>query len=113
MAHWPESLKPETWEVVNDSSVDALIESVFGRKWSVQQNEYFSNGETVGYDVYPDPAATALVDEWVASPKVKGYGRVDHPGYGESVEIGTTTILSELCNRGILPEGDMRIYVSW
>lgn len=122
--HWPESLHSETWEIVRDSVLDAFIESTFGRPWTLQQNgEYLSNDSITYFEVYPDPDATAKVEEWLASRPASFPGRIDQKGdctwndsgnsLGEDVDIYTHDILSELCNRGLLPEGDMTVYVSW
>lgn len=102
--HWPNVLNPQIWEVVSDISVDKLIEQEYGRPWSLQQHDEIANNSFVFYEVFPDPNAGVKVEAWLLTPPAQFPGR-------ES--ISTHDLLAELCNRGILPEGDMRVYVWW
>jgi hypothetical protein len=119
--HWPDSLRSEEWEIVRRQAIDDLIEATFGRPWSMGQNDSFHNDSVTWFEVGPDPEATAKVQEWLASQPSSIPGRLNQPGnsyrtgmsIAETVEIYTDTLLSELCNKGILPEGDMQVYVSW
>lgn len=113
MSLWPEGLS-EIWEVVPDKKLDELIKATFGREWSLQQNgEPDHNGSMTYFEVCLDPEVTATVEEWLASPPAGCPGRLHQPGFAESVDIYTSELLAELCNRGILPEGDMKVFVSW
>jgi hypothetical protein len=113
MAELPAELQARTVELIDMRNLDAYIEKHLGRAWSLQQNDYLGNETLTSYEVWPDPEATAVVEAWLASPPVGGVGRVDQPGYGESVKIYTCEILNELCNRGLLPEGDLTVHVWW
>lgn len=120
--HWPAALKSRIEEIVDHSNLDKFIEETFGREWSLGQNDQSPNDSISYFEVYKDPEATAKVQEWLDSPPASIPGRLNQPGecgwkpghtIAETVDIGTWTILCEMCNRGILPEGDMTVYVSW
>lgn len=121
----PAELNPKTVVTVWDSDLDKYIEAKLGRAWSLQQNGEYSQDTVTQFEVFPDPEATAKVQAWLDSPVVPCPGRVDgmdwktgiftpeQPGFAESVYIGTSDILNELCNRGLLPEGDLTVNVWW
>lgn len=103
----------KTVNLVDMQTVDAFIETHLGRPWSLGQNGFFGQEELVQFEVWPDPDATAVVEEWLASPPARCPGRLNQPGYAESVNICTDEILDELCNRGLLPEENLWVYVWW
>lgn len=93
--------------------LDRFIERHLGRPWSCQQNGMFAQGTRHTFEVRPSATATAAVDRWLASEPAGCPGRLHQPGFAEEVDIHTATILSELCNRGLLDEGELRIHVWW
>jgi hypothetical protein len=122
----PPELNAKTVELVWSHHLDAFIEQHLGRVWSTQQNDYYGQETLVSFEVYPDPDDTAVVQAWIDSPPAMFPGRLDqnepageHWGaapdatLGESVDIYTGQILNELCNRGLLPEGDLMVHVWW
>lgn len=121
----PEELKAKTVQIIWDHDLDAYIEAKLGRKWSLQQNGEDGQETLTYFEVFPDPEATAKVQAWLDSPEVPCPGRVngmnwetgiftpEQPGFAEWVYISTTDILNELCNRGLLPEGDYTVHVWW
>ncbi len=113
MTYWPDVLCSRVEETVEAARIDELIEATFGRPWSCQQNGEYGNDSITWFECYKDPEATEAVQAWLDSPPAKGPGRLHQEGYAESYEIYTYVLLSELCNRGILPEGDMRVHVWW
>lgn len=113
MADNPPELQVKMVGIVKDRDLDAFIEQCLGRPWCLQQNGFFPNESLQYLEVGPNPEATAKVEEWLASPPAQCPGRVNQPGFAEDVEIYTETILSELCNRGLLPEGDLTVHVWW
>lgn len=110
----PEDLPYKTINLVWDSDLDNFIEKHLGRKWSLQQNGDMYGQDTItSFEVFPDPDATTQVEEWLSSPPAGCPGRLNQPGFAESVDIYTETILNELCNRGLLPEGDLDVHIWW
>jgi len=95
------------------AQLDKYIEEQLGRPWSLQQNGMYGQEQLVCFEVWANPDATAKVEEWLASPPADCPGRLNQPGYAESVQIGTYDILNELCNRGLFPEGDINVHVWW
>lgn len=93
--------------------LDNYIEQCLGRPWSLGQNGVYGQEELASFEVWPNPEATAIVEEWLSSPAAKCPGRLEQPGYGEDVDIITEDILQELCNRGLFPEGDVTVHVWW
>ena len=79
------------------------------------------------FEVAKDPEATAAVQAWLDSPRVEFVGRRHGSQEGtatwnkkdpsrplvEQVPIYTHQILNELCNRDLLPEGDLMVHVWW
>lgn len=106
-------LPTHTWEIVTMQDLDAFIEQHLGRPWRLQQQSFLGQDTVHWVEAYKNPEATAKVAAWLASPPAKAPGRLDQPGFGEDIEILTEDLLAELCNRDLLPEGDIRIYVSW
>lgn len=122
----PADLKPRTVDLVWSANLDAYIRQHLGRDWSLQQNSHFGQETLVPFEVYPDPEDTEAVQAWIDSPPAMFPGRLDQnepagehwgaaPGatLGESVDIYTGQILNELCNRGLLPAGDLMVHVWW
>lgn len=109
----PSDLKAKQWEVVWDHDLNAFIEQHLGRPWSLQQNGEYGQETIHHFEVFPRPEVSTVVEAWLASPPAGCPGRLNQPGYAESVEIGTDQILCELCNRGLLPEGDLTVHVWW
>lgn len=107
---------PMPFKVVNlvdQRAVDSFIETHLERPWSLQQNGFFGQETLVQFDPWPEPEATAIVEEWLASPEVPCPGRLNQEGFGESVHISTDEILNELCNRELLPEEKLWVWVWW
>lgn len=91
-----------------NSDLDKYIEHHLGRPWKLQQENGCYGQETLRVlEVFPDPDATAKVEEWLASP-VPAYGI-----WTREEEMDTETLLSELCNRGLLAEGDLYVHIWW
>lgn len=107
------TLKKRNIELVWYQDLDKFIELHLGRPWNLQQNGMFGQDTIHPFEVYPDPEATGVVQEWLDSPPAQCPGRLNQPGFAEDVEIGTGTILCELCNRGLLPEGNLNVHVWW
>lgn len=99
--------------LVDVRAVDSFIETHLGRPWDLQQNGFYGQEMLVQFDPWPDPDAAAVVAEWLASPPAQCPGRLDQPGFAESVSISTDEILNELCNRGLLPEEKLWVWVWW
>lgn len=119
------SLTPQAWQVYDFDAMGG------------------GNGSLGYLEASKDPDATAKVDAWLASPPVRDQfeGRLPavvhrNDGYGESVEIYTedliaedtplaaqlvgdvrgqvvAVVLAELCNRDLIPEGDMTVHMWW
>jgi hypothetical protein len=108
-------MKFKAVNLVHDMVLDAYIEEHLGRPWSMQQNGMISQDMLTQWEVWPDRGhgIPERVAAWLASPPANCPGRLDQPGYAESVEIYTDDILKELCHRGLLPEGDMYVHVWW
>lgn len=100
-------------QLIWDSDLDDYIEAQLGRPWSLQQNGMYGQEQIVSYEVFPNPEVTAVVEEWLASPPAGAPGRLNQPGFAESVDISTDEILQELCNRDLFPEGDITVHVWW
>lgn len=109
----PEGLPSRTLEVVWDHDLNAYIETHLGRPWSIQQNGFLGQETFHTYEVWPNPGDTAVVEQWLASPPAQCPGRLNQPGFGELVDIVNDNLFNELCNRGLLPEGDLFIHVWW
>ncbi len=110
----PDDLPYKTIDLIWSHDLDSYIEKHLGRPWSLGQNGDGYGQETITtFEVYRDSAATIEVEEWLSSPPANCPGRVNQPGFAESVEIYTETILNELCNRGLLPEGGINVHSWW
>lgn len=110
---YPEGLAVRTVQLIDDQSLDQYIERMLGRPWRLQQNGMDGQDTLTYFEVFPDPEATARVAKWLTSPPARISGRVGQGAVGESVNISTADILNELCNRRLLPEGDMTVHVRW
>lgn len=127
MSGLPAELHARTVELVQNQDLDAYIEAQLGRKWCLQQNGFIGQDTLSTFDVAHDEEATELVQRWLDSPQTASPGRFpDGPDsvgepesyregltMNETVEIDTETILCELCNRGLLPQGSITVSVSW
>lgn len=102
-----EALKSKQVNLVWNDDLDKYIEQHLGRKWCLQQDLMADQDTLHVFEVGTDPDATAKVEEWLASPMPK------YTLYGHGEVIDTDTILSELCNRGLLPEGDLHVHIWW
>lgn len=99
-------LKSKTIDLVWMKDLDAYIEEHLGRPWSVQGGEY--GQDTIRtFEVEADPESTAKVQQWLASPEPP------HQDWGRGEVLYTEDLLSELCNRGLLPEGDLHVHMWW
>lgn len=91
-----------------DHDLDAFIGHHLGRPWSLQQEgDMYGQNTLRTFEVFPDPEATAQVEQWLASPVPK------YNLWTRDEEISTETLLSELCNRGLLPEGRLYVHIWW
>lgn len=115
MVELPAELNPKTVTTVWSHDLDQYIEKHFGRPWSLGQNDPEGAGQDTltAFEVYPDPESTMPVQAWLDSPPAKIPGRLNQEGVAESVDIYTADILNELCNRGLLPEGDLTVHIWW
>lgn len=126
----PAELKPQIWEVVWSHDLDDYIETHLGRPWSLQQNGEHGQDTVQVYEVGPyadflpeeAQAKKARVEAWLASPQVAFAGRLGQKGTASwmpdnrplaEVEVYTDDILCELCERGLLPPGNLRVQVWW
>jgi hypothetical protein len=101
------TLSSKTIDLVYGEDLDSYIQESLGRPWKVQQDLMANQNSLVVLEVIPDPEATAKVREWLASPAPR------YDGWGRDEVIGTEALLSELCNRGLLSEGEMYVHVWW
>jgi hypothetical protein len=109
----PPGLPYKHVELVWSHDLDAYIEQHLGRPWSLQQNGMFGQETLVSYEVWPNPEVRTVVEAWLGSAPAKFPGRLNQPGFAEDVEISTDELLQELCNRDLLPEGDLIVHVWW
>lgn len=107
------TLKTRTIDLVWYQDLNEFIELHLGRPWNLAQNGEFGQDTIHSFEVYPDPLVTAKVQEWLDSPRCQCPGRLHQAGFAEDVDIYTTEILGELCNRGLLPEGELNVHVWW
>lgn len=99
------ALKSKQVSLVWYQDLDKFIELYLGRPWNTQQ-DYMAGQDTLRIiEVGPDPAATEQVELWLASPEAQ-FGI-----HGRDEVISTDILLAELCNRGLLDEGEL--YVHW
>lgn len=100
-------LKSKKIDLVFVDDLDAYIEEHLGRPWRTQQ-EFMDGQDTLRtLEVFPDPDATAKVEEWLASP-VPAWKL-----WSREEVLHTEILLSELCNRGLLPEGNLYVHIWW
>lgn len=104
----------KTVNLVSDSDLDTYIEKHLGKPWSCQQNDFCSNDSLITFDVggwVYDEEEKAKVAAWINTPtptdKYHGVGRFNDEG------VSTDSLLSELLERGLLPEGELHVHVSW
>lgn len=93
-------------ELVDMHDLDAFIEQHLGRPWRVQGGEH-SQDTLLTLEVVSDSESTAKVEEWLMSPEPQ------YHGWGRNETLYTEDLLSELCNRGLLPEGNLYVHIWW
>lgn len=101
------TLKSKTVDLVFVSDLDSYIEKHLGRPWRTQQDRLDGQDTLRVLEVAPDSGATAKVEEWLASP-VPEYSL-----WSRDEVLNTEDLLSELCNRGLLPEGSLYVHIWW
>lgn len=107
-------LSYKTVQLIWSHDLNNYIEEKLSRPWSLGQNDSDCGQDSLlFFEVWPDPEATAIVQAWLDSPPAQCPGRLNQPGFGESVDIYTEDILKELCNRELLYEGDLNVHVWW
>lgn len=102
------NLKSTEVSLVYVADLDSFIEQHFGRPWKTQQDLMAGQDTLHVYEVFPDRGATAKVERWLASPTP------ERDEWGRDEIIGTEELLNELCNRGLLEEGQkLHVHVWW
>lgn len=102
-----DTLKSMKIDLVYVGDLDSYIEKHLGRPWRTQQENLDAQNTIRHFEVYPDEESTAKVEEWLVSPVPP------HQLWSRDEVIDTETLLSELCNRGLLPRGYLYVHIWW
>lgn len=87
---------------VNYGDLEAFIDEVYGHAFSVPEDVEGSNDTTYAFnDVRPEPLSE-YDGKKLAGFKTSGHGR-----------FLLRILLTDLCNRGMIPPGDYIVVVSW
>lgn len=107
MSDFPDGIKAKQVPLTWYADLGDFISQQLGRNFNVLDDGEYSQDGLATFWIEKDPDATEKVQKWLDSPQPANSW--DH----QPDRPDTNTVLSELANRGIVPEKKLYVHIWW